>query len=255
MREKKFVLSLAGLDPSAGAGLLSDIKTFEANNTYGLGVCTAITFQNESKIDGVSWVPFTDIQKQLTPIFKTYTINFVKIGLIENIKTFSKLIDVLMKLNPAIRIVWDPIIKSSSGYEFHKRTNKQEIKDVLKNIFLFTPNFEEMSTFFPNEKLEDICKQLGTTTAVLLKGGHGPGSTAKDLLFYNGSEMAYESIKQNTEKHGTGCVLSSAITASLAKGFDLEEACQKGKIFINSFLSSTETLLGYHHLENEETHL
>jgi len=138
MRKKKFVLSIAGLDPCGGAGLLADIKTFEFNNTYGLGVCSAITFQNESKTNGVSWLPFTTIQNQLTPLFETYNIDCAKIGLIESLKVLQQVIDLLKNLNPKVKIIWDPILKSSSGFVFHQNTNEQKTRDVLKDIFLFT---------------------------------------------------------------------------------------------------------------------
>ncbi len=254
MRKKKFVLSIAGLDPCAGAGLLSDIKTFEANNTYGIGVCSAITFQNETSVGGVSWVPFSVIKNQVTPIFNAYKINYVKIGLIENAKMLTKLIQLLKNLNTEIKIIWDPIFKSSSGFEFRKEPCEEEILEVLKNIFLIIPNYDEINTFFPSRNPEDICQQLGNNNAVLLKGGHKPGEIARDILFYKEGVRTFESIKLKTEKHGTGCVLSSAITASLAKGHPLEKACQKGKNYINSFLASTETLLGNHYQKSEKTY-
>src|ERR1700729_4382873 len=110
MSLRPYVLSIAGFDPSGGAGILADIKTFEAQQTLGLGVCSALTYQTENTFEGVTWVNKDTIIKQLAPLLKAYSIDYVKIGLIENMEVLNSIIDYLLGKNPSMRIIWDPIL-------------------------------------------------------------------------------------------------------------------------------------------------
>lgn len=243
--QKYFALSIAGFDPCGGAGVLADIKTFEANNVYGLGVCSAITFQNDNTFVGVEWVSFENILNQLDPLFDKYLINVVKIGLIESLDVFSRLISYLKEKNKDIKIIWDPILKASAGFQFHADVKKDLLNSIAQNIHLITPNWPEAQNLFGTIDTSLLKKQVAC--AVYLKGGHASYSSAKDFLFDKNTEYHFESAWiENGEKHGSGCVLSAAIAANIAKKQNLRAACENAKNYVSTFLASTETLLGFH---------
>lgn len=232
---KPFVLSIAGFDPSAGAGVLADIKTMEQCGVYGFGVNSANTFQNENEFDGVEWVSFESIQKQLVPLFRKYNIQVVKIGLIENLEILLKVCAFLKAQNATIKIIWDPILSASAGFSFHSNIQQRQLDEVLQLVYLITPNQPEYA-------------QLGSLKGVnvLLKGGHA--EKKDDVLVVQSGE---EKIIKGSEtvlkpKHGSGCVLSSAIASYLAFGFSLEDACKQAKRYVETLLASNEGLLGFH---------
>jgi hydroxymethylpyrimidine/phosphomethylpyrimidine kinase len=248
MNKRPFALTIAGFDPSGGAGLLADIKTFEANQIYGLGVCTALTVQHENRFDSVQWVDNELIIEQAKLLFEKYSIQYVKIGLVKSLDDLSKIITALLSWNPEVIIIWDPILKASTGFNFHDEINVSTLIMILKQIYVLTPNLPE-ANLLVNDSLNTEQKALilAENCAVFLKGGHGDLDESKDVLFYQNQRFEYfaKRIIQG-EKHGSGCVLSSAITANLAKGFPLEKACEEAKKYITAFLGSNNSLLGYH---------
>jgi hydroxymethylpyrimidine/phosphomethylpyrimidine kinase len=245
---KTYLLSIAGFDPSGGAGILADIKTFEANKVIGLGVCTAITFQNDSEFEGLNWISADDIKKQIEVLFKKFQINWVKIGLIQNLAVLDEVIDYLKEKNSAVNIIWDSIIKASAGFIFHQSIDQKLLTDICKKLYLITPNLEEMEKLIPGLTPEKGAGQLSKYCNVLLKGGHKESDKARDLLFENGLITIFESEKISSSKHGTGCVLSSAILTNLAKGYDLKSACREGKDYVTDFIRSDSGLLGFHYV-------
>lgn len=232
------MLSIAGFDPSAGAGVLADVKTMEQCGVYGFAVNTATTFQNEDQFDGVSWVSFKNIKKQLDPLFRKYKIEVVKIGLIESLEVLEKVILYLLDYNSALKIIWDPILSASAGFDFHSTINKELLEKILRNIYLITPNKPEY----------DLLNQVKVST-VLLKGGH---SEVKDDVLILQNKKGEERIviegssNKMNPKHGSGCVLSSAIASYIALGNELPLACIKGKHYVEKILGSNEGLLAYH---------
>ena len=283
---KPYALSIAGFDPSAGAGILADIKTFQANHVYGFGVCSAITFQNDKEFENVKWMEVENIIKQIDVLFNRFKINWVKIGLIENVVVLKKTVEYLLMRNPDLKIIWDPILKASSGFVFHEKIDGDELINVCRNIFLITPNTEEIVILFPREcrdetmsrlslipkisNEEKACRYLSQYCAVLLKGGHkkkittlpspflrrGAGGEVDpvDTLFQYDRRDNFYSKRIDSDKHGTGCVLSAAILANLAMGDGLVDACRKAKQYINKFLESNSTLLG-EHIYKDEIHI
>ncbi|MEY4876179.1 MAG: hypothetical protein RL708_1328 [Bacteroidota bacterium] len=242
------MLSIAGFDPSGGAGVLADIKTFEANDVLGFAINTSITVQNENEFSKIYWQPIQQIKEQLEILFKIYEINFVKIGLIENFEMLNAICDELLRLNNKIKIIWDPILKSSSGFLFHQNFNETDLKNLVQKIYLITPNTNEAQILFSTDNAEMIiAKGFSASTNILLKGGHKNTDDANDVLI---SEKSYQIIKsdriKNAAKHGSGCVLSAAITANVAKGKSVFEACVEAKKYINTYLISSENLLGFH---------
>ena len=141
---RTYVLSIAGFDPSGGAGILADIKTFEANNVCGMGAVSAITFQNDTEFDSLKWIETEDILKQVLVLKKRFDFSIVKIGLIKDLDTLGYLISNLKSQGSNFKFVWDPIIKASAGFEFHENFEKEKLFSVLKNCYLITPNTDEI---------------------------------------------------------------------------------------------------------------
>lgn len=248
MSNRPNVLTIAGFDPSGGAGLTSDVKTLENIQCYGLAICSANTVQNDIQLAACHWTPLEIMKAQMKLLFNRFEIQFVKIGIVENWETLIQITDCLIEQNPSIKIILDPVLKASSNFEFH--TPEHELfTEVLKNVFLITPNIPEFETLFPGNSLNKKIQSIRKTTNLFLKGGHSSNAIGVDELFMsNGSHCTYRPSDLNiSEKHGSGCVLSSAITGYLAQGHQIKEACSLGKEYVEKYLSSNPSLLGYHH--------
>lgn len=284
-QDRPYVISIAGFDPTAGAGLLSDLKCFEAHRVYGFGVCTALTIQTDTEFLKNDWLATEQIIAQLQPLLEKFPIAAVKIGLIKNLETLLAVCDYLISFDSNIKIVLDPILKASAGYNFHDWNAASVIfKNVLKRLYLITPNYLELQALIIPEELLDqdklvtdlsltahshfsaaaaetangaeidsqqeidqVCLNWSADCAVLLKGGHHPLRPGTDYLFHQNERMEFKSGSQDVSpKHGSGCVLSSAITAQLALGNSVSKSCLLGKQYIEKFLNSNTSLLGYH---------
>lgn len=239
---RPYTLSFAGFDPSGGAGILADIKTFEACGTYGLGVITANTIQNESSFERVEWVSIDIIKKQIDIILDKYTVWYFKIGITQNLAMLNAIITHIKSRVKEACIIWDPVLRASAGYTFIETVDRDVLRNALSHIFLVTPNRDEAQQLFPGKHNPF----LSVPWAVLLKGGHAEGH-ADDILYYNDKEIILQGDRiEGYAKHGTGCVLSAAICAQLAQGASLEDACKNAKEYVRRFLQSNNGLLGYH---------
>ncbi|MEW7289852.1 hydroxymethylpyrimidine/phosphomethylpyrimidine kinase [Aquimarina sp. 2304DJ70-9] len=262
MKIRPNILTIAGFDPSSGAGFTADIKTFEALKCYGLAVSMANTIQNDIEFKACHWTDVEVIKNQIEILFDRFDINFVKIGIVQNWKVLNEIIDLLLKKNAKIKIVLDPILKSSSDFnfcnsnvsssapDFNRDCIENQFDEVLNKIYLLTPNYQEIEKLYPDKTIEETIKFISAKTNVFLKGGHRKEAVGKDELFTkNGGYFVLNPKGQkNSEKHGSGCVLSSAITAYLALGFPLLKACYRGKRYTEKVLSSNTSLLGYHRI-------
>lgn len=249
LNSRPFALSIAGFDPSSGAGISADIKTFEQHKIQGLGVSTAITYQNDSEFITVDWLSFEQIKKQIEVLMKKYDTPFVKIGLIENFEVLRLIISLLKEFNTEIKIIWDPILKASSNFGFHKDINKAEVFGLLKDIYLITPNIPECIEIFGTRDHNEIQSKINEFAIcnVLVKGGHAINDDVSDVLIEQNRITHFHGQRlPNKDKHGTGCVLSSAICSNLAKGMHLHLSMEQAKKYITKFIDSNNTLLGYH---------
>ena len=179
-----------------------------------------------------------------------YNVEVVKIGIIENILVLNNIVSFIHKKNKAIKIVVDTVIKSSSGFNFwNETTNEQLLFETLSKIFLITPNYNEALQLIPSANAKESAVKLSAYCNVLLKGGHNNEELAVDYLYMQNDIEKMEGNTNNTyAKHGSGCVLSAAITANLALGLNLVSSCKNAKKYIEQFLSSNHTLLGYHYV-------
>lgn len=249
MNKQNYILTIAGFDPSGGAGILADIKTFEQHKCIGMGVQTANTIQTENEFLSVNWIDENVVLKQLEMLLSKYKFKYVKVGLIPNLKFLQKVITILKQNNPKTKIIWDPILSASVGFEFNQ--NLENLNVVLKDLFLITPNWNEVKVLAGNNDSIEGAIQLSNLTKVYLKGGHNPDDLGKDSLFENGNQKTFNpknTKKVLSSKHGSGCVLSSAIAANLQQGYPLQKSILKSKRYIEGFLGSSKSLIGRHRL-------
>lgn len=238
-------MSIAGFDPSGGAGLLADIKTMEQLKVQGLGICTAMTLQTESQCLSLNWQSIFEIIQSIEVLMKKYDVQVVKIGVVKNAWMLAEILKTIRSIHSEAKIVWDPVLKSTSEFSFFDLNTIPELENVLKQIDLITPNYHEYQVLNDN----NLFSQSGSSCSVLIKGGHREDKVGTDILIENGKEIIIESNDKASvfySKHGSGCVLSSAIASYLALGNNLEEACRSGKLYIEKFLKSNPTLLGFH---------
>jgi len=235
-------MSIAGFDPSGGAGLLADSKTFEQLKVQGLGICTAMTLQTDSKFFNLQWRPIEEIVSEIDVVMKSYPVEVLKIGIVKDAGFLTEIINRIKLNNPEVKIVWDPVLKSTSEFSFFDLHTVSQLENVLNQIDLITPNYNEYKVLQEANLFENSC-------SVVIKGGHREDRIGTDVLMDDGREISIESNDKTLvyyPKHGSGCVLSSAIASYLAKGENLETACRNGKRYIEKFLTSNPTLLGFH---------
>lgn len=243
MKRRHEILTIAGFDPSGGAGILADIKTFEQHKCLGFAVQTANTIQSEVEFVKPGWMVEEDIFEQLELILKTHRFDYAKIGLIPNMDFMERLLslDSLEKT----KFIWDPILSTSTGFDFKHDLN--ELKGILKKVWMVTPNWNEMVMLSGNNDPKEGAKELAEFTKIYLKGGHNNAAIGKDFLFEKDKVQAFNPKQDKCyEKHGSGCVFSAALAANLARGYHLNRSILYAKRYVEKYLASTDQLLGYH---------
>ncbi|WP_299466163.1 hydroxymethylpyrimidine/phosphomethylpyrimidine kinase [uncultured Microscilla sp.] len=247
-KERPNILSIAGFDPSGGAGILADVKTFEAHRTLGMAVCTSLTVQNDVAFEKANWVTIEDIKAQLTTLGARFRFKVAKIGLVESFDVLQQIVAILREHNPQIKIVCDPVLKASAGFVFHSEVAKQQLEALLPHLFLLTPNWEEVQQLSGMEDAKVGARYLSQFCHVYLKGGHNTEALGKDFLFsQQQKEYAFNPKRTNVAgKHGSGCVFSSALAAHIALQYPLHKACVRSKDYVTRFLASNQTNLGFH---------
>ncbi|WP_339066356.1 bifunctional hydroxymethylpyrimidine kinase/phosphomethylpyrimidine kinase [Fusobacterium animalis] len=241
------VLSIAGSDCSAGAGIQADLKTFVANGVYGMTVITSLTAQNPQKVKMLEDVSIEMLEKQIEAIFDVMEVSAVKIGMINSKENGEVIYEKLLKYKVK-NIVLDPVMIATSGNSLIKDETKDFLVNKLfKIVDIITPNLDEtkeiVKIILNNENIENIdsiekMKNYGKVIAdftkkwVLIKGGHLSNS-AVDILMNKDEIYILEGEKiSSNNTHGTGCSLSSAIASNLAKGYSMLEAVKKAKNFV-----------------------
>ena len=250
------VMSVAGFDPSAGAGVTADTKTFEELGVYGLGAASAVTFQNQDEYEGTRWLSAEEIARQVEVLARKFAPRFVKIGLVESFDTLRRVARTLRREWPHVRIVWDPILKATAGCAFHERIDRADLENLLDDLYLITPNAEEAGVLFggvTDDELLAMCRRHRVN--VLWKGGHGQGVLSTDRLFTPEGVSCFSVARASADKHGTGCVLSAAIVSCLAMGHALPEACRQGQLYVSRFIRSNAGRLGVHRQREERPDL
>ncbi len=245
IREK--VLTIAGFDPSGGAGILADIKSFEENKCLGMAIQTAFTVQNDKEVKEVFWHADTKVEAQFIALAELHTFDAIKIGICKDLNRVIQIVDWCLQYFPSAKIIWDPILTSSSGFDFIGEANFSDIP--WEKIDWITPNWVEAKAIFgfdDNQLIEEI-KTLDLPTRVIVKGGHHPSGDMKDYLIFNTHIYPFRA-KQKVDfgKHGSGCIFSASLTSFVARHFPDIKAVLKTKAYTLRCLQSNNTLLAYH---------
>ncbi len=245
------VLTIAGSDPSGGAGIQADLKTFSALGTYATSVITALTAQSTRGVTGVHPVPAAFIATQLDTLLDDVTIDAVKIGMVASRDVALTIRDALARRRPRW-VVLDPVMVAKSGDILVDDAGIQAVREILVPFAdLITPNLPEAAVLLDCAEARDAAAMeamlpaLATLGAphVLLKGGHLRGERCPDLLASAETHCWLEAERVATDNlHGTGCTLSSAIAAQLAQGSDLVSAVQHAKVWLGQALHESRRL-------------
>lgn len=240
------VLSIAGFDGSAGAGIQADLKTLSALGCYGLTVLTTLAVQNSSGVKSIYELPLSCIREQLDAIFDDVSIDAVKIGMIYDSAIIEAVAAILTKYSIK-KVVIDPVMYSKNSFALLK---EEALLSLKKNLFplatVVTPNIPEAETLLhakilSEEDMEAVAQELMNfgSQAVVVKGGHRGEMFSKDVLYYLGKYHWFKATRFNTKNtRGTGCTFSSAIAAFLAKGFTIVEAVNHAKEFLTNVLEA-----------------
>ncbi|MDH5721928.1 MAG: bifunctional hydroxymethylpyrimidine kinase/phosphomethylpyrimidine kinase [Alphaproteobacteria bacterium] len=243
MKKTPNILSIAGSDPSGGAGIQADLKTFAALGGYGMAVITALTAQNTQGVSGVMDVDEAFVRQQIEAIFQDIHVDAVKIGMLSNAEIIKVVADILEKYQSP-NIVLDPVMVSTSGDSLISADAAEAMKEHLIPLAdVLTPNIPEAEKLSRKAVLDMEEAALGLLSlgceAVYLKGGHLKTLQALDVLAKTGGiTKTYEAERIDTQNtHGTGCTLSSALAAYLGHGMELEEACGAAKNYLTKALA------------------
>lgn len=248
MEKMKTILTIAGSDTSAGAGIQQDLKTITSLGHYAVTVPTALTAQNTVGVQRVMTVPKDMLEAQLQSVFCDMNVEAIKIGMIPCVESARIIVKFIKQFG--LPTVCDPVMISTSGTQLMSDECVDYIKKELFPLCtLVTPNIPEALCLSGNEgeyKLDEIGHTLVKeyNTAFLLKGGHADGDIMRDVLFMtDGTTHTYCSPRiTTTNLHGTGCTLSSAIATGLATGLALPEAVKIGKEVIDKGIAGGRNL-------------
>lgn len=245
----KHVLSIAGTDPSGGAGAAADCKTFCAHGCFALNVITAVVSQNTQGVRGYMDVTPDLIADQIDAVFEDIDVDAVKIGMVSVPETIRVIASKLRQYQPHF-VVIDPVMVATSGHRLLVPEAEQTLKEVLLPLAdVLTPNIPEAEvltgkTIENLSDMEEAAKAIGTmgAKAVLVKGGHRV-EDATDILF-DGQKLHYFNGKrvESTSTHGTGCSLSSAIASDLANGMSLVDAVAEAKQYVYEGIAHAEPI-------------
>lgn len=240
-------LSIAGSDPSGGAGIQADLKAFQAHGVYGMAVVTALTAQNTAAVSAVHTPPPELVAEQIRMVLADLPVDAVKIGMLASA-------DIVVAVARALDayegpVVLDPVMVSTSGHRLLQAEAEAALQELLvPRATLVTPNLPEARILLDGAQPADWVARQGVS--LLVKDGHGEGEAISDLLFTaSGSRQPFHAPRVATRNtHGTGCTLSSAIAARLARGEDLEEAVRVALAWLHDLIvASREHDLGAGH--------
>lgn len=252
------VVSIAGTDPSGGAGIQADIKSISATGSYAASVITVLVSQNTQGVDAIYPISPEFVSNQINSVFKDLQISAVKIGMLYNRDIIEVVLSAIKKYKPN-NIVLDPVIMAKdkslllqlSDLEFFK-------KELIPRVHIITPNIMEAEYITSNKitsliQMEDSAKEIAEQyqTNVLIKGGHLEGNQSSDVLFIlNERKIKWFNSKRihTNNTHGTGCSLSSAIASYLAQDYSLNESVNLAKSFLSkAIIGGSKIKIGQGH--------
>jgi hydroxymethylpyrimidine/phosphomethylpyrimidine kinase len=250
-------VTIAGSDSSGGAGIQADLKTFSALGVYGASVITALTAQNTCGVTGIHEAPADFVRAEIDAVFSDLAVGAVKIGMLAS-PELIRIVAAGLRDYGQSRVVLDPVMVATSGDSLLKGEAVAELrKELFPLASLITPNLPEAGKLLARtvgETADDMLEagrellSLGPK-AVLIKGGHGTGAESTDLYLDGDGERWLTAPRHATRNtHGTGCTLSSAIAAGLAKGLDMSAAVAEGKAYVTAAIVAADRLeIGHGH--------
>lgn len=245
-------VSIAGSDSSGGAGLQADLKTFSACGVYGATIITALTAQNTRGVDAIHNVPADFVGQQFDSVFSDLAVKAVKIGMLSEADIIHAVADGL-KRHKARSIVLDPVMVATSGDVLLNQSAIDTLRTILLPCAdLITPNLPEAAQLLDEQLATDETVMLAQARrllalgpqAVLIKGGHGNGAQSIDVLVTQTETRSFAAPRIATRHtHGTGCTLSAAIAAGLAKKMTLMDAVASAKSYLSAALAQADQLM------------
>jgi hydroxymethylpyrimidine/phosphomethylpyrimidine kinase len=242
-------LTIAGSDSSGGAGIQADLKTFAALGVYGASVITALTAQNTTGVTGIHSVPAEFVTAQIDAVFADLDVHAVKIGMVAQSTAVDAIAAGLDRWSPR-HVVLDPVMVATSGDRLLAAEAVEALRTkLIPRAALITPNLPEAAALLdePIAASEAAIESQGKRLlalgcqAVLIKGGHGQGPESTDYLVNGDRVIALAAPRVATKNtHGTGCSLSSAIAAGLARGEDMETAVHHAKTWISAAIAAAD---------------
>lgn len=242
-------LTIAGSDSGGGAGIQADLKTFSALGVYGASVVTALTAQNTLGVTAVESVSARFVLAQMDAVLSDLDVRAIKIGMVAEIAVIETIARRLE--GTRIPVVLDPVMVAASGHRLVPETSVAALRDALMPLAtLVTPNVPEAAVLLGEAPAESVAEMEAQAarlaeagTAVLLKGGHLDGAESVDILRIGGESERLAAIRVATRHtHGTGCTLSSAIAARLARGDDLRAAVHRAKAYVTAAIAAADAL-------------
>ncbi|MGL5955460.1 MAG: bifunctional hydroxymethylpyrimidine kinase/phosphomethylpyrimidine kinase [Brevinema sp.] len=239
-------LSIAGFDNSGGAGLQADLKVFSAFGCYGMTVLTAIAVQNTTGVKHCEMIPVSVIRQQLETIFEDIPPQAIKIGMLFNKEIINTIYDFFIVNNIKTPLIIDPVMMAKSGDPLLlPEARSSLIEKLIPLADLITPNLPEALELIgsnknlPQEEIAQRILKLGCR-AVLVKGGHYEGDHATDLFLEKEPILLSSPRIQTKNTHGTGCTLSAAITALIARQYPLIDSVRLAKKYLQKALESAK---------------
>jgi hydroxymethylpyrimidine/phosphomethylpyrimidine kinase len=249
-RQVPIAVTIAGSDSSGGAGIEADLKTFSALGVYGAAIVTAVTAQNTKGVSGIHAVPAKFIAAQIDAVFTDLHVDAVKIGMLPDGAAIDFVAAALDRYRPP-NVVLDPVMAASSG-ERLLRADAARLRPLLARVQLITPNLSEAAALLDCAPARDDSEMRAQgeeliaqgAAAVLIKGGHRNGAESVDFLVEPSHCLRLVAPRVATKNtHGTGCTLSSAIAAGLAKGLSLQTAARQAKAYVSAALAAADRLV------------
>lgn len=253
------VLTIAGLDPSGGAGILADVKAMSACGTYGMAVVAALTAQNTCGVSG--WQPVAPdfVRAQIDAIFEDIRVDAVKIGMLGTPEVIDAVAEALERHRPPF-VVLDPVMVAKGGDRLlAKEAESALCERLLPLTTVITPNLPEAAVLAGEAEIRErgempalarkLLERLAPDAWVYLKGGHLTESESPDLLLSRETSFTFEAPRISTKNtHGTGCTLSAAIAAQLGRGESVPEAVRKAKAYVYEAIAHADELgVGHGH--------
>jgi hydroxymethylpyrimidine/phosphomethylpyrimidine kinase len=238
--ERPLALSIAGFDPSAGAGVLADVRAMEALGVVGQAVVTGQTVQSDLWLYEVQWQMDLCL-RQLDVLLDRGMFSGAKIGILPDLDALEAILDHIEAKQKGMPIVWDPVFAPTAGEVFMTNPDPVKLLTLLPRLNLITPNLHEFN------RLKQACPALTRVCPVFLKGGHGESGPRDDQLIMDNEVIAFPAERvEHANKHGSGCTVAAFLTAFLASGYSLAEACRRASERMPEFMTSSKTRLGVH---------